>query len=74
MDATQDGITSLVVNVNGRSITVGSGTTTVIGGGSANSSRRSSFEKTTGSLGKNPRNTGEIIDAEFVETNDEKKQ
>jgi hypothetical protein len=71
MDATQDGITSLIINVNGRSITVGSGTTTVIGGRTSSSSS-SSFGKTN--LGKNPRNTGDIIDAEFVETNDDKKQ
>jgi hypothetical protein len=67
MDATQNGIASLVVTVNGRSINVGSsGTTTVIGG-------NASFENKT-SLGKNTRNTGDIIDAEFVETNDDKKQ
>jgi hypothetical protein len=72
MDATQDGITSLIINVNGRSITVGSGTTTVIGGRTTSTSYSSSFGKTN--LGKNPRNTGDIIDAEFVETNDDKKQ
>lgn len=76
MDATQDGISSLVLQVNGRSINVnlsslsGSGTT-VVGGGGGGSSFPKSGQTT---LGKNPKNAGEVIDVEFVEKDDDRSK
>jgi len=67
MDATQDGISSLLLDVNGRRINVnlsGRSGSTVVGGGTS-----SSFSKTR--LGKNTKNTGDIIDVEFVEKKDD---
>jgi hypothetical protein len=62
MDATQDGITSLVVNANGRSVNVNLG-------GTSDGAAGTTVEVHQRRLGKNPRNTGNIIDAKFVAKN-----
>jgi hypothetical protein len=57
MEASQGQISSLILDVNGRSIRVNL----------SSSSPKFSQGDFTSSLGKNPRNKGEIIDVEFVE-------
>ena len=64
MDATEAGITSLVLDVNGRPIRVN------ISSSSGSEVGDSSYYKKT-SLGKNPKNAGDIIDVEFVEKKDD---
>jgi hypothetical protein len=57
MEASQGQISSLILNVNGRTIRVDL----------SSSSPKFSNGDFTSSLGKNPKNKGEIIDVEFVE-------